>query len=307
MTLLEALIMRINHYGYDPLDRLIVAAGHQRFYNLSRLATEIQGVLQRSVFQEGDQLMAERRSTGAVVHTTLLTTDLQRSVLQAATSNGQQSFAYNAYGHQSMHSGLFRLLGFNGERDDPVTGHYILGNGYRAFNPVLMRFNSPDSLSPMGAGGINAYAYCMGDPINQVDPSGHIPKSIKWLLRKAGIMKPSLRRKNSFYENGIPKPTDDPKGIKEIISGKKRKMGRLYPGYPKEQARMADAYHSEFLALERLEKRVKRGANDEGTLKLLAMRQKKVSELQVNFSQLYSASSELKGPAEEVSKVRTAR
>ncbi|EGH35731.1 hypothetical protein PSYJA_44541, partial [Pseudomonas syringae pv. japonica str. M301072] len=38
-----------------------------------------------------------------------------------------------------------------------MTGHYLLGNGYRAFNPVLMRFNSPDSLSPFGEGGVNAY------------------------------------------------------------------------------------------------------------------------------------------------------
>lgn len=56
------------------------------------------------------------------------------------------------------------LLGFNGERPDPVTGHYHLGNGYRPFNPVLMRFNSPDSWSALGKGGVNAYAYCGGDP-----------------------------------------------------------------------------------------------------------------------------------------------
>ena len=122
---------------FISLDRVI-----RSFYNLSRLAIEIQGVLQRSVFQEGDQFMAERRSTGGVVHTRLLTTNLQRSVLQAATSNSQQFFAYNAYGHQSTQSGLFSLLGFNGERADPVTGHYVLGNGYRTFNPVLMRFKA---------------------------------------------------------------------------------------------------------------------------------------------------------------------
>jgi RHS repeat-associated protein len=65
------------------------------------------------------------------------------------------------------------LLGFNGQRAEPVTGHYLLGNGYRAFNPVLMRFNSPDSLSPFGKGGVNAYGYCQGNPINRSDPTGH--------------------------------------------------------------------------------------------------------------------------------------
>jgi len=66
------------------------------------------------------------------------------------------------------------LPGFNGERIDPVSGSYHLGNGYRAYNPVLMRFNCPDSLSPFGAGGINPYAYCAGDPVNHTDPSGHL-------------------------------------------------------------------------------------------------------------------------------------
>ncbi|NAS96806.1 hypothetical protein CU664_12085 [Pseudomonas syringae pv. actinidifoliorum] len=64
--------------------------------------------------------------------------------------------------------------GFNGELLDDITGHYLLGNGYRAYNPVLMRFNSPDSLSPFGKGGLNAYAYCGGDPINKEDSTGHM-------------------------------------------------------------------------------------------------------------------------------------
>ena len=38
-----------------------------------------------------------------------------------------------------------------------------------------MRFNSPDSWSPFGDGGLNAYAYCGGDPMNQADPTGHSP------------------------------------------------------------------------------------------------------------------------------------
>ncbi|ULH10795.1 RHS repeat-associated core domain-containing protein [Serratia marcescens] len=66
------------------------------------------------------------------------------------------------------------LLGFNGERIDPVLGSYHLGNGYRMYNPTLRRFMSPDSMSPFGAGGINPYVYCAGDPINHTDPTGHV-------------------------------------------------------------------------------------------------------------------------------------
>ncbi|WP_236468108.1 RHS repeat-associated core domain-containing protein, partial [Pseudomonas syringae] len=41
------------------------------------------------------------------------------------------------------------------------------------YNPVLMRFNSPDSLSPFDEGGLNAYGYCGGDPVGFVDETGH--------------------------------------------------------------------------------------------------------------------------------------
>ena len=146
-------------YRYDALDQLINQTQsnspvHQRFYCKSRLATEIQGATQCSIIQHENLLLAQQQRQDGLFDTTLLATDLQRSVLQTLEANQQrQPLAYSPYGHRPALSGLFSLLGFNGERPDPVTGHYLLGNGYRAFNPVLMRFNSPDSLSPFGKGG----------------------------------------------------------------------------------------------------------------------------------------------------------
>ncbi|UWF48885.1 RHS repeat-associated core domain-containing protein [Pseudomonas sp. N3-W] len=178
-------------YRYDPLDRLAdcepsAQADIQRFYCKSRLATEVQGAVQTSVFQHEDQLLAQRQAQSGRFDTTLLATDQQRSVLNALDATQPNPLAYSPYGHRPQGNGLLSLLGFNGERPDPVTGHYHLGNGYRQFNPVLMRFNSPDSWSPFGEGGVNAYAYCGGDPVNRSDPSGHLgPKLGIGVLRAA--------------------------------------------------------------------------------------------------------------------------
>ncbi|KPW08924.1 RHS repeat-associated core domain-containing protein [Pseudomonas syringae pv. syringae] len=180
-------------YSYDPLDRLASSspagqADVQRFYQKNRLATEIEGASRRTVFQHEDLLLAQQRRVEGAIETTLLATDQQRSVLQLVDKAGTESMAYSPYGHHPAESGLTSLLGFNGERRDPVTGHYLLGNGYRAYNPVLMRFNSPDSLSPFDEGGLNAYGYCGGDPVGVVDPSGHITIVAIRAISKVGFL-----------------------------------------------------------------------------------------------------------------------
>ncbi|VVO41789.1 RHS repeat-associated core domain-containing protein [Pseudomonas fluorescens] len=189
-------------YRYDPLDRLasstpLSAAELQRFYCKSRLATEIQGQVNHSIFQHDDQLLAQQQSGGNTAETTLLASDQQRSVLHTLSASPPQPIAYSPYGHHPADSGLLSLLGFNGERRDPVTGHYLLGNGYRAFNPVLMRFNSPDSWSPFGDGGLNVHAYCLGDPINRQDPTGHISGFLLVHFQKYWARAASAISKNS--------------------------------------------------------------------------------------------------------------
>ncbi len=150
--------------------------------------------------------------------TILLATDHQRSVINALDENRPQPIAYTPYGHRPAENGLLSLLGFNGERPDPLTGHYHLGNGYRQFNPVLMRFNSPDSWSPFGEGGLNAYGYCDGDPVNRADPTGHAWGLLK-ALRRINILKkktriPKKMENYAFIEK--PKTSFDKKVAKQI-------------------------------------------------------------------------------------------
>uniref|UniRef100_UPI003F5A3DCC RHS repeat-associated core domain-containing protein n=1 Tax=Pseudomonas fulva TaxID=47880 RepID=UPI003F5A3DCC len=84
----------------------------------------------------------------------------------------QQRLSYTAYG--DLPARVITGLGFNGELRDGFIHAYALGNGHRCYCAALMRFFSPDALSPFNQGGVNAYAYCQGDPINRLDPTGAV-------------------------------------------------------------------------------------------------------------------------------------
>jgi RHS repeat-associated protein len=223
----ETLLCR---YHYDPLDRLAdctpaVQATTRRFYLKDRLATEIQGAVQRSIMQHEDQLLAQQQHQSGVVDTRLLVTDQQRSVLNVLNATRLNPLAYAPYGHRPAENGPLSLLGFNGERPDPVTGCYLLGNGYRAFNPVLMRFNSPDSWSPFGEGGLNGYAYCVGDPVNESDRTGHMvnPNNFTKSLRSTTSLstRPLSTRPQGSISN-IRRVSDEMAIYDDIYKGKPR-------------------------------------------------------------------------------------
>lgn len=107
----------------------------------------------------------------AITGTVLLITDRGHSILGVAGSS--EAMSYMPFGQKRTCS--CTTLGFNGEHVEPPGECYLLGNGYRSYHPRLQRFASPDTLSPFGSGGLNAYAYVVGDPVNHTDPSGHVP------------------------------------------------------------------------------------------------------------------------------------
>ena len=116
----------------------------------------------------------------------------------------REHYAFSPYGFGTLPTQA--LIGFNGECMDRLTHGYALGAGHRVFLPALMRFASPDRLSPFGQGGLNAYGYCVGDPVNHTDPSGRVPfsliNSIKRLLGLQNALKaqPDLRLKAYTYD-----------------------------------------------------------------------------------------------------------
>ncbi|MBA6143830.1 MULTISPECIES: RHS repeat-associated core domain-containing protein [Pseudomonas] len=144
------------------------------FYNI-KLTSLKQGSQTRHAFRFQELPLAEQhvQGDGAI---RLLASDSQKTVL-SVLGDERQSHAFTAYGHDVSQLRGHGILGFNGEHFNRHSGSYVLGNGYRAYSPVLMRFRSSDSWSPFASGGLNSYAYCSDDPVNNLDPSGHAPLS----------------------------------------------------------------------------------------------------------------------------------
>lgn len=137
----------------------------------------------QAVFQEGHVTtffkshhgcLAECCDSDAVEGVKLLATDMQASPLCEIDRANVQAGSYTPYGLEAF---LTLQTGFSGQLKAKRLQGYFLGNGYRFYSTTLMRFYSPDSLSPFSIGDINSYVYCGGDPVNFTDRSGHMKRA----------------------------------------------------------------------------------------------------------------------------------
>ena len=125
----------------------------------------------------------------------LLVTDQSASVLRVPRIGFDHPAAYCPFGYHHLSVGI--SSGFNGHIIEKSTSNYLLGNGYRTYNPVLRRFHLPDSLSPFGRGGLNSYAYCGAEPVNRSDPTG---RAFSWFRSRR------LARLTTLNANAAPNP-----------------------------------------------------------------------------------------------------
>ncbi|WP_122431039.1 RHS repeat-associated core domain-containing protein [Pseudomonas viridiflava] len=197
-------------YAYDAMDRLAACMpvdqeSVRRFYQNDVLVSELRGLVGLTFLRSGHRLLAATEKDMREHRVHLLGTDQSNSVLHSVSLRQREAFAYSPYGTSTPKSPPY-LPGYTGQAPDPITGHYQLGNGARAFNPILMRFNSPDTLSPFGDGGLSAYAYCKGDPVNYTDPTGHysIPGMTGMAtVRLKTVISPQARRPSMIAEEGF--------------------------------------------------------------------------------------------------------
>ena len=119
----------------------------------------------------------------------LYITDGQGNVIALIDTNGNEvvQYWYDAWGNHkvvdangnevtsSNHLGNLNPFRYRGYYYDVETGLYFLQTRY--YDPVVGRFLNRDSVNyadPQTINGLNLYTYCGNNPVEYVDPTGHI-------------------------------------------------------------------------------------------------------------------------------------
>jgi RHS repeat-associated protein len=95
------------------------------------------------------------------------------SVVTDASGGVVGTQGYYPFGETRYSTGaLFTDKLYTGQQQNSYIKLYWYGS--RWYDPALGRFISPDTITPGGVEGLNRYAYVINNPINYIDPSGHI-------------------------------------------------------------------------------------------------------------------------------------
>lgn len=110
-------------------------------------------------------------------------TNLQGDVMKLERADGGSGaqYAYDAWGNIIAMSGTLAELNplrYRGYVYDQETGFYYLQSRY--YDPAVGRFVNADSYASTGQDviGHNMFTYCVCNPVNKVDPAGHIAVSM---------------------------------------------------------------------------------------------------------------------------------
>lgn len=165
-------------YHYDPKGKLTsrtkLSVRSEWLYQpggrYPLLSNKIEGDVITRITRIGEQVAATVAQSGKSStpdSVQLIATDALNSPV-IALDNGTRTdlLKYSPSGHPASP----RTPGYFAELYDDVSGVYHLGE--RQYSPCLFRFTTPDSWSPFGLAGLNAYAYL--DPVNCPDPEGHL-------------------------------------------------------------------------------------------------------------------------------------
>lgn len=144
------------------------------YYDNRKLIKEVSGNnIIEYIYDENNQLYGYKENNNVYFYIR----DVLKNIIGIIDNNGLivSKFDYDAYGNIINQTGTiisnFRYKGYYYDTD--VELYYLKT---RFYNPILLRFITPDSIEYLDSSsiiGLNLYAYCGNDPINMVDENGN--------------------------------------------------------------------------------------------------------------------------------------
>lgn len=127
--------------------------------------------LEENIIEPDGSVIASKRFTGDYADETYFyRQDIRGSITNIIDKDGTVllGYTYDAYGNTTETGApdFINSKAYTGAVSDEITGLYYMNARY--YNPANGRFLMQDSVRDG-----NLYAYCSGDPINFIDPTGH--------------------------------------------------------------------------------------------------------------------------------------
>ena len=162
------------NYDYDHSGRLIREISTEYFTESASETIELV-----FLYDESGMIGFTHSRNGSTPLAYYYQRNLQGDVVAIYNTDGDKvaGYAYDAYGNCTASGSMAQInpIRYRGYYWDSETNWYYLNARY--YSPEWRRFISPDDtayLDPESVNGLNLYCYCNNDPINFVDPSGHV-------------------------------------------------------------------------------------------------------------------------------------
>ncbi len=155
--------------------------------------------------------------------------NLQGDVVKLVDGGGTSvaSYAYDAWGNILSSSGSkaeINPLRYRGYYYDTETGFYYVSSRY--YDPEIGRWiNADDAIAGVGGDirGYNLFAYCMNDPVNMSDHTGHWPQ---WIKNAASAVVNAVKKAVTVVANTVKSAVSSASNILKASSNSLPKKGK---------------------------------------------------------------------------------
>ena len=183
------------------------------------------------VYDDGNQPFAMIYNDGSTSTLYYYVLNAQGDVIALLNANGTLAASYNygAWGNCTVYDSSDAAIGdlnplrYRGYYYDAETGFYYVSSRY--YDPEVGRWiNADDAIAGVGGDicGYNLFAYCMNDPVNMSDHTGHWPQ---WIKNAASAVVNAVKKAVTVVANTVKSAVSSASNILKASSNSLPKKG----------------------------------------------------------------------------------